>query len=62
MISLVARAAFEQEMRAGMVDWQMHLYGGFALATRLAYPGIYGGVGRQIRAEFGNRNESLRPA
>ena len=22
------RAAFEQEMRAGMVDWQLHLYGG----------------------------------
>ena len=28
MIPPEARAAFEQEMRDGMVDWQMHLYGG----------------------------------
>ena len=27
MITPEARAAFEQEMREGGVDWQMHLYG-----------------------------------
>ncbi len=40
------RAAFEQEMRAGGVEWQMHLYGGAGhsftnpAASRLGRPGI----------------------
>lgn len=46
LIPAEQRAAFEQEMRAGGVDWQMHLYGGAAHsftnpnAGSLGMPGI----------------------